>query len=159
MTCKFWQYSQTWVNNHLQITTTCLQRPPFWSPNLSLYNIKLPLNKDHLSTTATNLGSWGWSLYTSSTVQSNLCTMTTLGTKVKWPLLTGGRCSEVIYVIKALIGASKWWSLWTGGRYSEVVVSSGLTVLFHTNNTWNLFWPYLPIWHLLKRSKDHWRLG
>jgi hypothetical protein len=40
----------------------------------------------------------------------------------------GGRCLEVIYVMKAMIRTSKWWSLETGGRYLEVVVSSGLTV-------------------------------
>jgi hypothetical protein len=40
-------------------------------------------------------------------------------------LLTGGRCSEVINVIKVQNGTSKWWSLWTGGRYLEVVVCSG----------------------------------
>jgi hypothetical protein len=28
-------------------------------------------------------------------IQSNLCITTTLGTKNLWPLLTGGRCSEV----------------------------------------------------------------
>ncbi len=61
-------YSQTWVNDHLRIATTCLQRPSFWSPNLSLYNTTLPLNNDHLSTTATNLGFQGWSLYTSLNV-------------------------------------------------------------------------------------------
>ncbi len=32
--------------------------------SLSLYNIKLPLNNDHLSTTATIFRSRGWSLYT-----------------------------------------------------------------------------------------------
>ncbi len=61
-------YSQTWVNEHRRITTTCLQRPPFWGPIFNFYNIKLPLNNDHLSTMATNLGSRGWSLYTCLTV-------------------------------------------------------------------------------------------
>ena len=61
-------YSQTWVNDHLWTTTTCLQRPPFWGPIFTFYNIKLPLNNDHLSITATNLGSRGWSLYTGLTV-------------------------------------------------------------------------------------------
>ncbi len=42
-----WEYSQTWANDHLRIATTCLQRPPLWSPNLSLYNINLPLNNGH----------------------------------------------------------------------------------------------------------------
>jgi hypothetical protein len=51
--------------------TTCLQRPSFWSPNLSLYNTNLPLNNDHLSTTTTYLGSRGWSLYTRLTVYIN----------------------------------------------------------------------------------------
>ncbi len=42
------KYSQTWANDYLRIATTCLQRPPFWSPNLDLYNINQPLNNDHL---------------------------------------------------------------------------------------------------------------
>jgi hypothetical protein len=55
-------------------------------------------------------------------VQSNLCRTTTIGTQKQWPLLTGGRFSEVIYVSKC----SKWdlkmavvvdrWSLFGGGR-------------------------------------------
>jgi len=61
-------YSQTWVNDHLRIATTCLQRPQFWGPNFNFHNTKQPLNNDHLSTTATNFGSQGWSLYTSLTV-------------------------------------------------------------------------------------------
>jgi len=57
------EYSQTWVNDHLRITTTtCLQRPQFLGPNFNFYNIKLPLNNDHLSITATNYGSRGGSL-------------------------------------------------------------------------------------------------
>jgi len=63
-----WIYSQTWVNDHLRIATTCLQRPQFWGPNFNFHNIKLPLNNDHLSTMATNFGSQGWSLSTSLTV-------------------------------------------------------------------------------------------
>ncbi len=47
----------------------------------------------------------------------------------KWPLLTGGRCSQVNYIGKIQNWASKWWLLQTGGRYSKVLVSSGLTVL------------------------------
>jgi hypothetical protein len=46
-----------------ELTTICLQRPQYLIPNVGLYNINLPLNNDHLSTTATNLGSQGWSLY------------------------------------------------------------------------------------------------
>jgi len=64
-------YSQTWVNDHLWITTTCLQQPLFWGPNFNFHNVKLPLSNDHLSTTATNFGSRGWSLYTSLTVFLN----------------------------------------------------------------------------------------
>jgi hypothetical protein len=61
--------------------------------------------------------------------------------------LTGVRCSEVIYVAKAVIETSKWWLLWTGGCYSEVVVSSGLTV-FRSILKWfkaeiNLFFLYV----------------
>jgi len=33
------KYSQTWANDHLQIATTCSQRPPFWGPNYTFYNI------------------------------------------------------------------------------------------------------------------------
>jgi hypothetical protein len=40
-------------------------------------------------------------------LQSNLLTTTTLGTQNLWPLLTGGRYLEVIYVIKGLVGTSK----------------------------------------------------
>jgi hypothetical protein len=35
-------------------------------------------------------------------IQSNLYTTTILGTKIKWPLLTDGRCSEEIYVVKVI---------------------------------------------------------
>jgi hypothetical protein len=66
------KYSQTWVNDHLRITTTCMQRPLFLGPNFNFHNIKLALNNDHLSTTATNFGSRGWSLYTGLTVFWNL---------------------------------------------------------------------------------------
>jgi hypothetical protein len=61
-------YGQTWVNDHFLITTTCLQWPLFWGPNFNFHIVKLPLNNDHLSTTATNFGSQGWSLYISLTV-------------------------------------------------------------------------------------------
>jgi len=57
------QYDQTWVNDHLRITTPCLSRPSFWGPNLIFCNIKLPLNINQLSTAITNFGSRGWSLY------------------------------------------------------------------------------------------------
>jgi len=56
---RIWQYRQTWVNDHLQITTTCIQRQRFWGPNFNFCNITLPLNNDHLSTTATNFGPEG----------------------------------------------------------------------------------------------------
>ncbi len=46
-----------------------------------------------------------------------------------WPLLTGGRCSEVSYIIQILIGPLKRWPLLAGVRCSEVAVSSGLTVI------------------------------
>jgi len=61
-------------------------------------------------------------------IQSNLCITATLGTLKLRPLLTGGRCSEVAYIIKIEIGPLKWWPLYAGVRYSEVAVSSGLTV-------------------------------
>ena len=49
-------YSQAWVIGHLWLTTTCLQRPSFMGPVKSLLYQKWPLNNDHLSATATNLG-------------------------------------------------------------------------------------------------------
>ncbi len=66
-----------------------------------------------------------WSLF-----RGHLCNKSSKWDQKWWSLWTGGRFSEVIYVIKAPNGAKKWWSLWTGGRYSEVVVSSALTVSF-----------------------------
>jgi len=66
------QYSQTWVNNHLRIMTTCLERPLFWGLDFNFHYKKLPLNNNHQSTTATNFGSRGWSLYTGLTVINNL---------------------------------------------------------------------------------------
>jgi len=68
ITILFLMYSQTWVNDHLQITTTCLQRPLFWGPDFNFHYKKLPLNNNHLSTTATHFGSRRWSLYTGLTV-------------------------------------------------------------------------------------------
>ncbi len=65
-------YSQNWVNDHLWITTTRLQRPLFRGSNFNFHSIKLPLNNDHLSTTATHFGSRGWSLYTGLTVLQNV---------------------------------------------------------------------------------------
>ncbi len=47
--------------------TSGLQRL-FYGPNFNFYNAKLPLNNDHLPTTATNFWSRGWSLYTGLTV-------------------------------------------------------------------------------------------
>ncbi len=57
--------------DHHRIATTCLQLPLFWIPNLGLYNIKLPLNNDQQTTTATNSGFRRWSLYTCLTVVKN----------------------------------------------------------------------------------------
>jgi len=37
----------------------------------------------------------------------------------RWPLLTGGRCSQVNYIVKVQYGASKWWYLLTDGRYDR----------------------------------------
>ncbi len=48
-----------------------------------------------------------------------------MGSQNSGRFLTGGRCSEVIYVVKV---RSKLWSLYTGGRYLEGVFGSGLTV-------------------------------
>jgi hypothetical protein len=40
-------------------------------------------------------------------IQSNLCTMSTLGTPNLWPLLTGGRCSGVGVYYKTEFGTPK----------------------------------------------------
>ncbi len=52
-------YRQTWGNDHLRITTTCLKRPSSKGPIFYFFNIKLPLNNDHLQTTVINLGPEG----------------------------------------------------------------------------------------------------
>ncbi len=57
-----------------------------------------------------------WISYIILLVHSNLCTTTIIGTQKQWTLLTGGRCSMVIYVKHASNGTSKWWSLFVGGR-------------------------------------------
>ncbi len=55
-------------------------------------------------------------------LQSNLCTTTTLGTPNLWPLLTGGRCSEVglCYEVSnwdfKMVVAVGNWSLFGGSR-------------------------------------------
>ncbi len=46
----------------------------------------------------------------------------------RWSQLTGGRCSEVDFVLK-LLARDLEWSWLTGGCYSEVVVKTGLAVL------------------------------
>ncbi len=56
------------ANDLLQITTTCLQRPLFWSPVFLIWKTMKPTNNDHLSTTATIFGLQRWSLYTGLTV-------------------------------------------------------------------------------------------
>jgi len=65
-------------------------------------------------------------------IQSNLCTTATLGTPKKRPLFRGGRYLEGP-PIKLVWIWDVWgsgWPLLTGGRYSEVAVSTGLTVLW-----------------------------
>ena len=49
----------TYKPDHLRIATTCQQQPPFLGPIFNFYNTKLPLNNNHLSTTAPFLGSKG----------------------------------------------------------------------------------------------------
>ena len=63
-------YTQTWVNDLLWAATTCLHRPLLCGPMFNFYNLQLPLNNDHLSTTATNVGSRGLLLNTGLTVLS-----------------------------------------------------------------------------------------
>ncbi len=49
---------------------------------------------------------------------SQICVQRPTLVPKKWPLLTGDRCSEVIYVIKGENRSLKWWSFYTGGRNS-----------------------------------------
>jgi hypothetical protein len=55
----------------------------------------------------------------SNLTTSNLCTTTTLGTPKKRPSLDGFQLKLVLELV---------WPLLTGGRYSEVAISTGLTV-------------------------------
>jgi hypothetical protein len=63
-------------------------------------------------------------------LQSNLSTTATLGTPKKWPLYRVGWSLQV-FQSKLLLKVA-WpdlgWPLLTGGRYSEVAVNTGLTV-------------------------------
>lgn len=43
-----YQHIQTWDSDYLRITTTCQQQHPFWGPNFSVYDSKLPLNNEHM---------------------------------------------------------------------------------------------------------------
>jgi hypothetical protein len=64
-------------------------------------------------------------------VQSNLSTTATLVTPKKWLLYRGGWSLEVFQskLVLELVWPDLVWPLLTGGRYSEVAVSTGLTVL------------------------------
>jgi hypothetical protein len=61
-------------------------------------------------------------------VQSNLCTTATLGTRKTWPLCRGLYEKDQWLVGFRLAVRAADWPLLTGGRYSEVVVRTGLTV-------------------------------
>ncbi len=66
-------------------------------------------------------------------LQSNLCTTATFGTPKKRPLFRGGHYSEVT-PIKIVLLWDVWgsgWPLLTGGRCSEVAISTGLTVFLN----------------------------
>jgi hypothetical protein len=67
---------------------------------------------------------------TGLTVQSNYCTMATLGTQKKWPLYRGGRSVEGFQskLVSRLACPDFVRPLLTGGHYSEVVINTGLTV-------------------------------
>jgi hypothetical protein len=71
-----------------------------------------------------------FSISLSEVVQSNLSTTTTLSTPKLWTLLTGGRCSEVWFIIIVKTGRQN------SGRCWEVVVSSGLNV-YQWRQIWN----------------------
>ncbi len=54
-----------------ELTTNCLQRPLFWGSFSSVSSLTVPLNNDPLPTTATILGTRGWSLYSGLIVDRN----------------------------------------------------------------------------------------
>ncbi len=89
-----------------------------------------------------------WISYTILLVHSNLCTTTIIGPKKQWTLLTGGRCSMVMYVKKAQNGTSKWWSLFVGGRKLRLDCTVILVLaVFHN------FLAALPIYFLVEPAK------
>jgi hypothetical protein len=70
---------------------------------------------------------------TGLTVQSDLSTTATLAIPKKRPLFRGGRYSEVS-PIKLQLVLDVWvsgWPLLTGGRCSEVAFNTGLTYCYH----------------------------
>jgi hypothetical protein len=76
-------------------------------------------------------------------VQSNLSTTATLGTPKKRPLYRGGRYLEgfQLKLVLELVYPDLVWPLLTGGRYSEVAVSTGLTVpTFLIIENFGIFW-------------------
>jgi len=74
-------------------------------------------------------------------IQSNLVSLTTLGTAKKWPLNIGGLFNENYNLKLVLPGLG--WPLLTGGHCSEVVFNTGLTV-FPLNKTFrNIFWHFV----------------
>jgi hypothetical protein len=74
-------------------------------------------------------------------IQSNLSTTATLGTPKKWPLCRVVQSLEVfqLKLVLKLVWPDFAWPLLTGGRYSEVAVNTGLTVMsflsYFTYNT------------------------
>ncbi len=116
-------YSQTWANDHPRISTTCLQRPLFSSPNLGLCNINLPLKNDHLSTTATNFRYQGWLLYTGLTIHFRfiLFWRKNIGAKVALTML-----GKIDYTERKLdLTAHSSWSTQTVGFVKSGSLPSG----------------------------------
>ncbi len=80
-------------------------------------------------------------------IQSNLSTTASFGTQKKRPFYRGGRSLEgfQLKLVLELVWPDLVWPLLTGGRYSEVAVSTGLTVHEIANSTNHLI-QILQIW-------------
>ncbi len=113
MICKGCQ-NLPWVAN-------LIDQPNLTLPNWPINNNSLPIRQKKWKKIK------GFKIFK---VQSNLSTTATLGTPKKWPLYRVGRSLQVFQsklVLKVAL-RDLGWPLLTGGRYSEVAVNTGLTV-------------------------------
>ncbi len=106
------QYSQTWVNDHIRITTNCLQRPPFLGSLCNNHYKKLPLDNDHLTTTTTGLTvHTAYPMYNDASDEYNDHPRQRPPSRLQdcghyWPAV---RCSEVLCTLNVEYGMPKSW--------------------------------------------------